>query len=144
MLWALCLYLALELGVFVLVNQGLRRGTEELALPYLAFAAPGVIGLLLAWRLRKWEEQGASPRRIAAGWCLSVVLLFSTVALSFLYSGVKFRLFRPSDAKSFMVVALVGALIASFSLYRMALSRISARSKQQVVWQSNASKPQQD
>jgi len=127
MFWALCLYLALELGPFVIVKHVLHTTEEKLAGPYLAFAVPGVIVLLLAWWLRKWEERGPSPRRLAFGWGLSAAFFFSAVAGAFFYSGVTLHLLNPSKIGSFITVGALGVLIASFSLYYTALSRISAR-----------------
>jgi hypothetical protein len=128
MFGALCLYLALERGLFVIVKNVLHTTEGELAGPYLAFAVPGVIILLLAWWLRKWEERGPLPRRLALGWGLSAALFFSTGAIAFFYSAVKLHLLNPNDIASFIVVGAGGVLIASFSLYRSAITRISARS----------------
>jgi drug/metabolite transporter (DMT)-like permease len=127
MFWAFCLYLVLELGLFVIVKQGLHATEGELAGPYLAFAVPGVIVLLLAWWLRKWEERGPSPRRLALGWGLSGLLFFCAVAIAFFYSGVELHLLNLGVVASFIVVGVGGVLIASFSLYHSALRSISAR-----------------
>jgi hypothetical protein len=127
MFLALCLYLALELTLFAIFKQVRRATVGELAGPYLAFAVPGVIMLLAAWWLRRWEEQSPSPKRVALGWCLAALLFFSAVATAFFYSGLKLHLLNASDAQIFMVVGPAGVLFASFSLYRMALSSISAR-----------------
>ena len=63
--WGLGIYLVLELGPFLIAGRGLNKPAQELAGPYLAFAVPCVILAPLIWWLRKWEEQGASPKRLA-------------------------------------------------------------------------------
>jgi hypothetical protein len=126
---AFCLYLVLEFGLFVIIKQILHTTERELSGPYLAFAVPGIIILLLAWWLKKCEEHGSSSKRLALGWGLSAAFFFSAVAVAFCYSIVELHLVHPSDLKRFIVVGVGGVLIAAFSLYRVALLRISARAR---------------
>ena|SRR5882724_12414934 len=128
MFWAICFYLALELGLFVIVKQILHAPEGELVGPYLAFAVPGVILLPAAWRLRKWEERGASPRRLALWWGMLIVSFASAVLVAFVYSGIELHLIDPSDIVGGSVVA--GVLLiptAFFTMYHRVLSRTSAR-----------------
>lgn len=62
MFWALGMYLALELAVGCVAAQVLNKTADELAGPYVAFAVPCAILAPLVWWLKKWEEQGASPK----------------------------------------------------------------------------------
>lgn len=132
MLGALCLYLVLELGLFLVVKAVIRVTTGDLVGPYLAFAVPAVICLLLAWRLKRWEEHGPSSRLLALGWSLGTVFLFSTVIIAFFYSGLRLHFLNLGDAKGFIAVAVVGVPIAFFIWYRVVLSHISARAARNV------------
>jgi hypothetical protein len=96
--WGLGTYFALESGPFLIAGRVLKRPAHELAGPYLAFAAPAVILLPLIWWLRKWEEQGASPKRVARGWGLSMVLFGIAIAFAVFYSGIKLHLMEQRDA----------------------------------------------
>jgi hypothetical protein len=128
MCWGLGTYFALEAGPFLIAGRVLKRPAHELAGPYLAFAAPAVIIMPLIWRLRKWEEQGASPKRVARGWGWTMVLFGIAIAFAVFYSGINLHLIEPRDAViSFVVMVLLSAPIFYFGMYRMALTRISSR-----------------
>ncbi len=127
MVWAVGLYLALELGLFVIIGQILHATVRALAGPYLAFAAPGAILLPLAWGLRTWEERGPSPRHVALGWGLCLALFTSALAVALVYACVEFHLVNPSDVWILVAACVAGVLLTSFNMYGMALARISAR-----------------
>lgn len=126
--WGLGIYLALELGPFIMAAQALNKTAGELAGPYLAFAAPAVIVMPLVWWLKKREEHGASPKRLARAWGLITALFIVAVTVALFYSGVELRLMDASRAfGGFVAAALWGAFIVYFSAYRTALRQISAR-----------------
>jgi hypothetical protein len=129
MFWGLVFWLVLELGSFFIAGWVFKKTAGELAGPYLAFAVPWAIMAPLIWRLRKWEERGVSPKRLAHGWGLSMALFGVALAVAVFYSGVELRLMDRKDAVvSLLVVVLLSVPIYYYSLYRRALSRISARS----------------
>ena len=127
MVWAIGLLLVLDLVPFVIVKLALHASVRMLAGPYLAFAASRVILLLLSWGLRIWEERGAAPGRLALGWGLSVALFTSALAAVIVYSGAQLHLIGPSDLWIVAVAYAAGVPISFFSMYHMALTRISAR-----------------
>ena len=131
MFWALGTYLALELGLFVVVSLALHTTEEKLVGSYLAFAAPAVIFLPLVWWLRKWEERGVPPKRLALEWGLCGAIFFSGIAAALLYSGVELHLLNPRDVAGLAIIVLVGVFAASFSLYSTVLRRISAGANSQ-------------
>src|SRR3954469_24448162 len=93
--WGLGIYLTSELGPFLIAGWLLNKKADELAAPYLAFAAPMVILAPLIWWLRKWEEQGVSPKRLAHGWGLSMALFVAAVGVAVFYSGARLSLIDP-------------------------------------------------
>jgi hypothetical protein len=126
--WGFALYLALELGPFFIAGWVLRRTARELAGSYLALAIPGAIMISLVWWLRRWEQRGAPPKRLAHGWGLSMAAFVVATAGALFYSGVELRLVDPADAVGDLAVAaLFGALVGYFSVYHMVLPRISSR-----------------
>lgn len=128
MFWGLCVYLSLELGSFYIAKQVLHKNIGEFAGPYLAFAMPAAVFLPLVWRLLKREVMGVSPKRLARGWGLVMVLFFVVEAGAVFYSGVKLGFIDLSDAVIYFVVAaLYCGLIAYFSMYQFMLKRISGR-----------------
>src|ERR1035437_5598277 len=98
LLRGLPIYLGMEFGAFLLVGFALRKTVGELAHPYIAFALPAVIFFPLVWWLRAREEEGASPKRLARGWVLSMSLFFLAVIAATFYSGIELRLMDPKDA----------------------------------------------
>jgi len=127
--WGLGIYLALELGPCLIAARVLNKTAGELVGPYLAFAVPWAILAPLIWWLRKWEEQGASPKRLARGWGLSMALFGVVVAVAVFYSGIVLRLIDPTDAVGgFIAAVLLSVPISNFGMYYRALPRISARS----------------
>lgn len=128
MFWGLGIYLALELGPFLIAGRVLKKTAGELAGPYLAFAVPAAIIMPLIWWLRKLEEQGASPKQVARGWGLSAAVFCVALGIALFYSGVKLGLMDRGDAiVSFIAMALWGGCIVYFTLYHIALKRISER-----------------
>jgi hypothetical protein len=128
MLWAVIIYLALELVPALIAKEVLNKTVQELLGPYLAFAIPGVIFLPLTWWLRNWEKSVASPRWLALGWCLSMTLFISVFTAAVFYSGGELHLINSRDDVMYFVVAgVVGALAASFGMYNNVLARITER-----------------
>ena len=129
LLWAIFMYLFLELGLFLLVAEILKKSVGELVGPYLAFAIPWMFLAPLIWWLRRWEEQGASHKRLAHGWALAVVLFAILVAFAVCYSGVALYLMKPTDAIiNFLFALLLISPVLYFVMYLNALRIISARS----------------
>ena len=112
--WGLGTYFVLELGPFFIASAIFKKTARELAGPYLAFAVPAVIVMPLIWWLRKWEELGALPERLARGWGLSMALFGVALAVAVFYSGVELRLVDLQDA---VVEFFVSGLMAGFILY---------------------------
>ncbi|MGB6691060.1 MAG: hypothetical protein WBE76_24770 [Terracidiphilus sp.] len=128
MFWGLVFWLVLELGPFLITGWVFKKTAGELAIPYLAFAVPWAIMAPLIWWLRKWEERGVSPRRVARGWGLSMVLFGFAVGFAVFYLGINLHLIAPRDAViGFVVTVLLSAPIFYFGMYHMALARISSR-----------------
>jgi hypothetical protein len=127
LLWALPIYLVLEVGPFLIIGWGLEKTIGELVGPYLAFAVPAVIMMPLVWWLRVWEKQGTSPKRLARGWVLSTAMFFVAGIVATFYSGVELRLMDPKDAMGGFVVAVLLSIPSLFVIYRMALRVISTR-----------------
>lgn len=138
MFWDICLYLFLELGLFVTVKYVFHVTEERLLGPYVALAVPGVIFLVLVRGLWKWEERGPSPARLAFGWGLSVALLFLAICVAFFYSSVELQLVDPNDAV--WVFGMMGVAVTAlgfFIPYNMTLQRISSK----VARNTNGSRP---
>ena len=128
LMWSLLFYLVLEVGPFLITASALKKTAGELVGPYLAFAIPWVIMAPLIWWLRKWEEQGASPKRLARGWGLSMALFGVTGIAATYYSGTELHLMDPKDAVGgFVFTLLLSVPTFYFGMYHMALRRISAR-----------------
>jgi len=128
LIWGLGFWLVLELGPFFIAGSVLKKTAGELTGPYLAFAVPWAIMAPLIWWLRKWEEQGASPKRLARGWGLSVTFFSIAVMVALFYSGVELGLMDRIDAEiSFVVVVLLSAPILYFGMYHRALKFTSVR-----------------
>lgn len=128
LIWGLGFWLVLELGPFFIAGSVLKKTAGELTGPYLAFAVPWAIMAPLIWWLRKWEEQGASPKQVARGWGLSAAVFCVALGIALFYSGVKLGLMDRGDAiVSFIAMALWGGCIVYFTLYHIALKRISER-----------------
>ena len=126
--WGLGIYLVLELAACRIAAQVLNKTADELAGPYLAFAVPWAILAPLIWWLRKWEEQGVSPKRLARGWGLSMALFGVAVAVAVFYSGSVLRLMDPTDvAGGFIATVLLSVPIFYFVGSRLMLTRLSAR-----------------
>jgi hypothetical protein len=126
--WSLGIYLALELAASRIAAQVLNKTADELAGPYLAFAVPWAILAPLIWWLRKWEEQDASPKRLARGWGLSMALFGVAVAVAVFYSGMVLRLMDPTDVVGgFIATVLLSVPILYFVGSHLMLTRLSAR-----------------
>lgn len=128
MFLGLVFWLVLELGPFCIAGRVFKTTAGELAGPYLAFAVPWAVMAPLIWWLRKCEERGVSPKRLAQGWGLSTVPLGVAVAIAVFYPGAEFRLMDRKDAVvSFIVVELFSVPILYCTLYYMALAIASSR-----------------
>jgi hypothetical protein len=126
--WGLGIYLALELGPCLIAARGLNKTADELVGPYLAFAVPWAILAPLIWWLRKREELGASPKRLARGWGLSMACFGVAVIVAVFYSGSVLRLMDPKDVVGgFITTVLLSIPILYFGMYYTALRSISAR-----------------
>jgi hypothetical protein len=126
--WGIGIYLLLEAGPLLIAGWVLKKTAGELAGPYLAFAVPAAIIMPLIWLLRKWEEKGTLPKRVARAWGLSAAFFCVAVMVALFYSGAELRLMNTRDALAgFVVTALWGGFIVYFTMYHMALRRISAR-----------------
>jgi hypothetical protein len=126
--WGLAFWLVMELGPFLIAAQVLNKTAGELAGPYLAFAVPWAIMATLIWWLRKWDERGVSPKRLAHGWSLSVALFGVAMAIAVSYSGVKLGFMYPMDAIGGLAVfALLSVSISYFTMYHRVLRVTSAR-----------------
>jgi len=127
-LWSLPIYLLLEVGAFLIIRECLRKTASELIGPFLAFAVPWAIFAPLVWWLRKWEEQGATPKRLARGWGLSMALFSIAVMVALFYSGMELRLMDQMDAAiSFVAMVPLSTPICYFVVYSRALTVISSR-----------------
>jgi hypothetical protein len=126
--WGLGIYFVLEFGACRVAAQVLNKTAGDLAGPYLAFAVPWAILAPLIWWLRKWEERGASPERLARGWGLGMALFGAAVVVAVFYSGMVLRLMDPTDVVGgFLATVLLSVPILYFGMYYTALRSISAR-----------------
>jgi hypothetical protein len=126
--WGLGFYLALELGQFFILGRVLKKTAGELVGSYLAFATPAAIIMPLIWWLRKWEERGASPKRLARGWGLGTALFAIGVDVAVFYSGMVLHLMNPTDVVGgFITAVLISVPISYFVAYHLTLARISSR-----------------
>jgi len=130
MFWAIVLYFGLVLVPVLFAMLVLHKTAGEMAGPYVAFALPGPIFLLLAMWLRVWEDRGASPRWLALSWSVCMLLFMLVVLCAIFYSGVELDLINLHDVAGSSVVACVaGALIVPFMMYRWVLKVTAARAE---------------
>jgi hypothetical protein len=128
MFWGILLYFALELVPAIAVKEVLHVTMGQLVGPYLAFAAPIVIFLPLAWWLRRREERGATATRLALAWGLFTGLFVFEVGVALFYSASTLRLIDPKELLGpFIFAVSAGMLVASFTGYQRARRTISAR-----------------
>jgi hypothetical protein len=126
--WSLGILLALELGACRIAAQVLNKTAGELTGPYIAFAAPWATFAPLIWWLRKWEERGASPKRLARGWGLGMAFFSIMVDVAVFYSGRVLHLMNPTYVVGgFITTVLIGIPISYFVVYHLVLVRIPAR-----------------
>lgn len=126
--WGIGIYLLLELGPFFIAGAALKKTAGELVGPYLAFAAPWAIMAPSIWWLRKWEEQGASAKKLARGWGLSMALFGFMAVAALFYSGVMLGLMDLSNAVGgFIVAVLLCIPIFYFGMYYRALKVVTSR-----------------
>jgi hypothetical protein len=126
--WGLGIYLLLEFGSFLLAAMLLKKTIGELVIPYIAFAIPWVIFAPIIWWLRKWEEQGASPTRLARLWALGVAVFGTTIYLAAFYSARMLDFMSGTDALiDCVVVVLLTIPVLTFVLYQRAIRVLSAR-----------------
>lgn len=97
MLWALVLYLTLEMVPAFIVKLVLNKPFGELVGPYVAFAMPGMVFVPLAWWLRQREGKGLSSRSLALGWGLYMALFVSLVTSALFYSGAELQVIKPKS-----------------------------------------------
>lgn len=122
------IYLALELGSFLIAGLVLKKTVGQMAGPYLAFAVPAAIIMPLIWWVREWEEQGVTPKPLARRWGLTMVLFVIVISAAVSYSGVHLGLMGRTDAiVGFVTAAPFGSGIAYFISYHHALRIISSR-----------------
>ncbi len=127
MAWAGVLYFVLVLIPAFFAMLVLQKSADEMAGPYLAFAAPGPFFLLMAMWLRVWEDRGASPRRLALLWALMVMLFVLVTDGAIVYSGTALTLIDPQDVLAFIVAGVFGAFVAALTVYRRTLAITAAR-----------------
>jgi hypothetical protein len=126
--WGLGIYLTLELGSFLIAALLLRKTATELAGPYLALAVPWMVFAPMIWWLRKWEEQRASPMRLARLWGLAMAFFGGAITAAVVYSGVVLSFITPTDALIIsLLIVLFSVPILYFVMYHQALRLISAR-----------------
>jgi len=126
--WAVPIYLAMEVGAFLIIGLAFKKSIGELITPFLAFAVPALIFFPLVWWLRILEKQGTSPKRLARGWVSSTALFLIAAMAATFYSGIHLRLM---DSNGAMVVFAVASLFCIpslyFGMYRRTLEVISTR-----------------
>jgi hypothetical protein len=88
--WAVPIYLAMEVGAFLIVGLAFKKSIGELITPFLAFAVPALIFFPLVWWLRILEKQGTSPKRLARGWVSSTALFLIAAMAATFYSAFTF------------------------------------------------------
>lgn len=126
--WGLGIYLALELGPFLIAARVLNKTAEELVGPYLAFTVPAAVFMPLVWWLRKWGRLGASPKQLARGWGTSMACWFVVVDVAFFYCGVRLGLMNRNDALGALILSLLLSVPTGyFTLHYMVIARMSSR-----------------
>ena len=128
---AYLLGLVLTLIPFFLVKLVFHTTARALAGPYMAFLVPQWICLTLSMWLRKLEERGVSPKRLAIGWCVMIAFFYWAVIAACFYAGVTLRIVRPGDPEwvfVFGMMAIVGTASSYFIGYKRTLQVILARS----------------
>lgn len=126
--WGLVIYSSLEACTFFVVWLALKKTVRELSAPYLAFVVPGAILLSLVWWLNGWRERGALLKPLARGWALSMALFTLACVSAVAYSGIKLHLIDPTGSLgNFIITGVICVVISYFTMYRIALNRITAR-----------------
>jgi hypothetical protein len=125
--------LILVLQPFLAIALLLKKSPAILIEPYLACAMPGVVLLLLIFRLRQWEVQGMLPMRLAHNWGMSGALFAVCTVVAVVYSGVNLGFMDRTNLVGGTVVSIVlsGSVVYAVLRY-MALDRISARGRPKV------------
>lgn len=132
MAWAYLLGLVLTLIPFAIAGLVLHTSARALAGPYLAFLAPQWIVLTVVMWLRKLEERGASPKRLAIGWGVTIALFYWAVIAACIYVGMTLRIVKPGDPMwvfVFGMMAIVGTASSYFIGYKRTLEVIRARAR---------------
>ena len=131
MFWGMVLYVALTLVPAFLVMLILHKTVDETAGPYLAYAVPVPIFVLVALGLRTWEDHGASPKPLVLAWCLCMTLFMLTAFAATAYSGFALYIIGAQDRDEFLIVSGVGGVIAALVVapmfYRRILTTVAAR-----------------
>lgn len=112
----------------MLVMLILHKTAGEMTIPYLAFTVPGAVFVFVAKGLRSWEDHGATPRRLALVWSLSMAVFMVTVLGATTYAAFTFHLMPQEDAVgTFALAAVGGTLAAFFGGYRQVLKTATER-----------------
>lgn len=119
--------LILVLAVAFFAALILHKSASEMALPYLVFAVPGPIFLLVSMWLRVLEDLGVPPKRIAIAWTLMMMLFALAIDGATVFSGVELRLIDQQDIYAFAVSGVFLTLITPLMFYRRILTTIAAR-----------------
>ena len=125
--WMLALYLALVLVPAIVLKLIFHATLRQAAGPFLAIAGPGVIGLLLIFQLWKWEERGATPKRLALAWCLVIGTFAFATGTGTLYSASALHLIDEYGLVFVICMAFAASVFASFRLYPKMLEAAAAR-----------------
>jgi len=133
MFWAIVLFLAYVFVAALLVMLVLHKSAGEMVGPYLAYAVPGPIFLLVVLWLRAWEDRGASPKLLALVWCLCTTLFMFTIVGATTYSGVVLHLIDSEDRVAFFIVSgVMGAFIVPLTMYRRVLKVATERAAKRI------------
>ena len=124
----LSLYLVLGIGLFLVLQFALKKTAAELACPFLACATPEPILLAVVWWLRRREEQGVSPKRLAREWGVSVTAWGAALVVAIAYAGARLGFLDPTDAVGGLIVTeLVGIPTMYFTTYYAVIAGMSSK-----------------
>jgi hypothetical protein len=111
----------------------LKKSAGQIAEPYFALVAIQIVATMLAWRLRKWEERGGEPARVAFGWALMVAFLSCGAIATFVYSAAEFRLLDVRANWDVILFAGIATIFVSgVSMYYQSLPRLVARASKRI------------
>ena len=127
MFWTTVLNFVFMLLPTVLVMLYFHKSEVEVAGPYLAFAVPVPVFVLLATWLRVLEDRGWSPRQLALGWSLMMFLFSLVGGVATFYSAIRLRFVSPEGVRALAVVCVFLPFIAPFTIYRRVLKVAAMR-----------------